>query len=1038
MKHHYLTAAVLALTATTALPVAALEPGEYNVGSGGTYATVTEAVSALTETETTGDVTFILAPGTYDEEITVPQLSASVTFRGTDGVKLTNTKEGATSVFSVATTAPITFEGLAFEGTPSLSFITCTAVSNNLTVKDCSFTGGKFAVNMIDQANDLSITGSTFTNLDIAIYGQNGVYRAVITGNSFKQDPGLNRPNLYRSLLAVLRDKFNIENNRFNISLDSKGGRLIDVYSSYTNDYSNVNSNPALAHTGIIANNEAIINVEAEKAIATFLSIGNNVGGFLVANNSISFTGKAPYSSFYAMQMRDNGNLFYQGNIFTNNVYQNQAGGTFVHILYPGTETNYYYEGMGTNMLWGEGLSDRVWIRSQYPSGVLGDDISVRGTNDFMMNYGPQCYFADPKFTVESLMPGSWANLFNRGDARVEITSSLNGISREKYMSVGAYERVLPDNLEGEALAGEYTIGESDCDFESVADAVLALKNRGVSAAVTFSIEDGTYEGTYTLNTVEGASEENNITFQSANESASDVILLNTLGYGGTSYNSDYATMPAIFDLDGASWITLRNITIENSGRNFPTLVKLKNSASHITVDGCLLVQQQTDSNYGNDAHAIFSYNYGADYNDTSRDFPNNYLTVSGCEFTINQVEGYRGNATGEYSVAVFTQNAYGPKQTGVTIENCTFTDYHQAVSLGYNNAVTIKGNTFYCHDFNVYFISTYTLYDNSIIEGNKFLYEQTQEFTYDLEAIAIRASGDNDNRLPIINNEFIVRNNTNSGLKAVFADGSNIANALIAHNSICYTGEMRTPAALAYCSPTTSNPDYCKWTETEIVNNLFVSDSENATPFVFGNYYSGTPTWEQAMAGAQFKHNLIYVPAGHVALGQVPGTATTSSAARVAGDDNDVRMDLDAFHTHVGERGLNNQTLASMPEFEEGSLKPTSFAEISGKGMAGVIDHDIAGEKRDEKSATPGAYENNETSGIDSAVSNASNGISVVDRIITVTGYEGKKLDIYNMQGTLLESYDINADNFTANTTLTSGLYVARVADSTVKFIVK
>lgn len=1038
MKHHYLTAAVLTLTATTALPVAALESGEYNVGSGCTYATVTEAVSALTETETTGDVTFVLAPGTYDEEITVPELSASVTFRGADGVKLTNTKDGATSVFSVATTAPITFEGLAFEGTPSLSFITCTAVSNNLTVKDCSFTGGKFAVNMIGQANDPSITGSTFTDLDIAIYGQNGMYRAVITGNNFKQAPGLNRPNVYRSLLAVLRDKFNIEYNRFDINLDEKGGRLLQVNSSYTENYSAVQANPTLAHTGIIANNEAIINTETEKAVATFLSIGNNVGGFLVANNSISFTGKAPYSSFYAMQMRDTGNLFYQGNIFTNNVYQNQAGGTFVHILYPDTETNYYYEGMGTNLLWGEGLSDRVWIRSKYADNTLGDDISVRGSNDFMMNYGPQCYFADPKFAEESLMPGSWANLFNRGDARVEITSSINGVSRESYNSVGAYERVLPDNLQGEALAGEYTIGESDCDFESVADAVLALKNRGVSAAVTFLIEDGTYEGTYTLNAVEGASEENNITFQSANESAADVILLNTHGYNGTTYNTTYATMPAIFYLNGASWITLRNITIENSGRNFPVLVKLINSASHITVDGCLLVQQQTDSNYGNDAHAIFSYNYGADYNDTSRDFPNNYLTVSGCEFTIKQVEGYRGNATAEHGVAVFAQNTYGPKQTGVTVENCTFTDYHGAVSLGYNNAVTIKGNTFYCHDYNVYFISTYNLSDNSIIDGNKFLFEQTQEFTYDLEAIAIRASGDKDNRLMIINNEFIARDNKNAGLKAVFADGSNVVNALIAHNSVCFTGKMRTPAALAYCSPNTSNPAYCEWKGTDIVNNLFVSDSENATPFVFGYHYSGTPTWEQAMAGAQFKHNLIYVPTGHVALGQVDGKTTTSNAARVAGDDNDVRMDLDAFHTHLGERGLNNQTLASMPEFEEGSLKPTSFAGISGKGMTGVIDHDIAGESRNENSATPGAYENPEVSGIDSAISDLSATITVVDRTITVTGYEGKKLDIYNMQGTLLESYNINADNFTANTTLACGLYVARVADSTVKFIVK
>lgn len=119
------------------------------------------------------------------------------------------------------------------------------------------------------------------------------------------------------------------------------------------------------------------------------------------------------------------------------------------------------------------------------------------------------------------------------------------------------------------ALSGEYTIGRTDADFSSISEAVSALKCGGVSGAVTFSIEDGTYNERIVMSGVDGASAFNTITFHSKSGSNAGVVI--------TSAGGD-----ATISMNGTSWMAFENITIDHKNATYGSAVKVDGKASHL------------------------------------------------------------------------------------------------------------------------------------------------------------------------------------------------------------------------------------------------------------------------------------------------------------------------------------------------------------------------------------------------------------------------------------------------------------------------
>ncbi|HRZ49110.1 MAG TPA: GEVED domain-containing protein [Bacteroidales bacterium] len=130
-------------------------------------------------------------------------------------------------------------------------------------------------------------------------------------------------------------------------------------------------------------------------------------------------------------------------------------------------------------------------------------------------------------------------------------------------------------------LAGTYTIGGSNPDFSTFNDALVALQQCGVSAAVTFQVASGTYNGQITVLPVPGASAVNTITFTS---SANDSTAV-TLAHQASKPSDNF-----ILKLDGAQYIQFIKIRFAPGDPIHATAIQVVNGAKYNKIAGCYLV----------------------------------------------------------------------------------------------------------------------------------------------------------------------------------------------------------------------------------------------------------------------------------------------------------------------------------------------------------------------------------------------------------------------------------------------------------------
>lgn len=147
-------------------------------------------------------------------------------------------------------------------------------------------------------------------------------------------------------------------------------------------------------------------------------------------------------------------------------------------------------------------------------------------------------------------------------------TSNPNGVMDERTSNDTLEVDVCP------GLAGVYTIGHPTANFPTMGGALDALKNCGVSGPVVLEILPGTYTGGIKINEIAGASAVNTVVFDGLDPAAV------TLTHDGTGDDST-----ATIALDGADWITFRNMTIENTGSSTAFGVLLTNSANHNRIE---------------------------------------------------------------------------------------------------------------------------------------------------------------------------------------------------------------------------------------------------------------------------------------------------------------------------------------------------------------------------------------------------------------------------------------------------------------------
>ena len=255
-------------------------------------------------------------------------------------------------------------------------------------------------------------------------------------------------------------------------------------------------------------------------------------------------------------------------------------------------------------------------------------------------------------------------------------------------------------------LSGSYTIGGSFPDYVTIQDACDDMKSSGISGAVTFNIRTGTYSELIRLDSVNGVSAVNTITFQSETGDSTDVVIQEGTGNVFTTT---------------VEYIAFKNLTFENTSTNNYQLIYLEDSVKSVEVTGCAFKSGSATSSYG-----IYADNYEKDivkFSVTNSSFNVRYGIYVECENAANIT--FSNNRINTYYNGIYI---YADDElTDVSIDNCTINsalDYGVELYGYYKNMenISITNTAITCENGGIYLyteelVQNVTI-DNCQIEG--------------------------------------------------------------------------------------------------------------------------------------------------------------------------------------------------------------------------------------------------------------------------------------------------------------------------------
>lgn len=352
--------------------------------------------------------------------------------------------------------------------------------------------------------------------------------------------------------------------------------------------------------------------------------------------------------------------------------------------------------------------------------------------------------------------------------------------------------------------AGIYSINPAAAtgnnNFQSFTAAVAAMRC-GIGGAVTFEVYPGTYTEQVRINRIAGAGANSRITFRSQNGNPTSVILTS----GAATTLANY-----VLQLDSASYITFKDISITGTNTTFARAVDIANLSAYDSIRNCVVTVPAATST-ANTSAGIFS----------------NTLLGTGNAIVGNKVNG---GAIGIYLASASTalaanDNSIVGNQVNGTYNYGIYAAYNKRIRVA-NNAVnmTLPLNNFSYAIYASYCDTAYQFIGNTVnlsnITGTAYgLYTNYCRSTRQEPALVA------GNKIQAVNN------NTGNlyGMYANYTAGNTTVNNIV---------NIKTTANTAYAVGSVYGTDINFWNNT-VQNASTAATATNAAAYFDHAFYA-------------------------------------------------------------------------------------------------------------------------------------------------------------------------------------------------------
>ncbi len=655
------------------VPVPPPISGNFTVGSTGDYASLTDAISAITTDGIDGPVVFSILNGTYNEQVVIGAIP---------GASETNT---------------ITFQ--AQSGNSSDVIVTYSAVSAS----------DNFVV-LLENTAHLIFTNITFqaggTNYARTIVGQNEVYD-ILFENCLLQSPITSSTSTDRGnviLAPSLSGDVRFINNTItggSTGIYYKGNTSSSSRAPGTEFRQNIISdvyNQGIYlqyHTDAIIENNTISLIAASYSGSDGAELNDMDGAFRFLGNRV--TGAKSYGIYMVYCTATAGDpaifannfimsygstqslyMYYNSNqkIYHNNINNTSTSASAVAFYYNGQSSSGNIiknnivkanTGFAIDVDNSTGLLEMDY-NNFYTSGTYlarwgNSDITDLTAWKTASSFDTNSLSFDPQFNSDTDLYASSPALANAGTPLPEVTTDIDGTARKTTPTIGANEY---DAASLAPLSGIYTIdpaGSGNRNFTSFAETIEAMLVNGIDGAVIFQVASGNYAEQVLIPDFSGGSSINTVSYEAASGNAADVIISHTASSDADNF---------VVRLDNASDIILRNLTIQALGTTYARTIHAKNRANNILVEGCTITSPVTSSTSTTRGNVILAPSLSGDVR-----FINNTIT---------------GGSTGIYYKGNTSSSSRAP---GTEFRQNIISDvYNQGIYLQYHTDAIIENNT--------------------------------------------------------------------------------------------------------------------------------------------------------------------------------------------------------------------------------------------------------------------------------------------------------------------------------------------------------